>query len=76
MRFTEYKGKIRKKTNLVKFVEEFHASGIKVAKVEEWEYCSTQSAVGNINRCVKRLGILTVKASARNGEVFLIRTDV
>ena len=76
MRFTEYKGKIRKKTNLTEFVEKFHESGIKVAKVEDWEYCSTQSAVGNINRCAKRLGILTVKASARNGELFLIRTDV
>lgn len=76
MRFTEYKGKIRKRTNLVKFVEEFHASGIKVAKVEDWKYCSPQSACGNINRCAKRLGILTVKASTRNGEVFLVRQDV
>ena len=76
MRFTEYKGRIRKKTNVTKLIDDFTNSGIQVAKLEDWEYVTAISGAGTINRAAKRLGIHTVKAVTRNGEIFLVRQDV
>ena len=76
MRFTEYTERIRKITNITNLLDSFMESGIKVAKLEDWEYVTAQSGAGTINRAAKRLGIHTVKAVVRNGEIFLIRTDV
>lgn len=76
MYFTEYKGKLRKRTNINKLLDDFLASGIKVAKLENWEYCTAGGGAGNINRSAKTFGIKTVKAITRNGEIFLVRQDV
>lgn len=76
MKFTEYKGYIRKKTNVTKLIDAFLDSGMQVAKLEEWEYVSAISGAGTINRAAKRLGINTVKAITRIGEIFLVRQDV
>lgn len=76
MRFTEYKGKIRKITKINKLLDDFIASGIKVAKLEDWEYSTASGGAGNINRSAKTFGINTVKAITRNGEIFLVRQDV
>lgn len=76
MRFTEYKGHIRRKTNVTKLIDDFLASGIKIAKLEDWEYVTALSGAGTINRAAKKLGIRTIKAITRNGEIFLVRQDV
>ena len=76
MRFTEYKGRIRKKANVTKLIDDFHNSGMQVAKLEDWEYVTAISGAGTINRAAKREGIRTIKAITRNGEIFLVRQDV
>lgn len=76
MRFTEYTGYIRKKANVTKLIDDFLNSGMQVAKLEDWEYVTAISGAGTINRTAKRLGIRTIKAVTRNGEIFLVRQDV
>lgn len=76
MRFTEYTERIRKITNITNLLDRFMESGIEVAKLEDWDYVTAQSGAGTINRAAKRLGIHTVKAIVRNGEIFLVRQGI
>lgn len=76
MRFTEYKGRIRRKTNVTKLIDDFLNSGMQVAKLEDWEYVTARSGSGTINYAAKKLGIRTIKAITQNGEIFLVRQNV
>lgn len=68
-------GKFYKRTKILELVENFKASGIKVARVEDWNYVSAKVGVNSINVSIKHFKISGVHAFVRDGEIYLVRTD-
>ncbi len=68
-------GKFYKRTKILELVENFKESGIKVAKVEDWNYVTAKVGVNSINNSIKYYKIRGVHSFLRNGEIYLVRTD-
>ena len=76
MIFKEYNFKELKpiRTKMFKFLTDFQNSGLKCAKIEDWNYVSAESCQSSILAACKHYKILNIKAVIRKGEIFLVNT--
>lgn len=73
MRFVAYDiKKLRRNGKPSKMLVEFSEAGIKCARVEDWKYASAETGARSINESAQKLHMPHIRASVRNGEIYLI----